>query len=66
MGRRNSSLSDEQGKWVLLKWAVSFQQNPCRRKARKMGFVEMVFFPTKPISTKSKENGFIFQQNPFV
>jgi len=29
-----------------------------------MGFVEMVFFPTKPILTKSKENGFFFQQNP--
>jgi hypothetical protein len=32
-----------------------------------MGFVEMGgFFSTKPMLTKSKENGFIFQQNPFV
>jgi hypothetical protein len=43
MGRRNSSLSDELGKWVLLKSVVFFQQN---------------LFSTKPMSTKSKENGF--------
>jgi hypothetical protein len=68
MGRQNSSLSDEQGKWVLLKFLWFFSTKPLFNKThvdKKQGkwvLLKWFFFQQNPFQQKARKMGFSFNK----